>query len=1053
MDDTAGIDLFIARWQSSGAAERANYIPFLSELCDRLDVPRPDVAIGGIGDYRFERNVTRHERDDTTSTRRIDLYKRGCFVLEAKQAQDMPRQATLFGGSEAERRANVRRTPGWAQLMLRAKGQAEDYARDIPSQEGWPPFLMVCDVGFCIDIYADFSGTGKHYAQFPDRDGYRVYLTDLCKADIRARLRAIWTDPLSLDPSRRRVQVTREIADLLADLAAELETRKHTPESVATFLMRSVFCMFAQSVGLLPGKDAFTGLLEACRTDLRSFVPLVGDMWRTMDKGGFSSGLRASLHRFNGGLFAPGAHGAVEPLPLDADMLNLLIVASKRDWSEVEPAIFGTLLENAINKRERGRLGAHFTPRAFVERLVQPVLMDPLLTEWDGVKASALHKAENGDTPGAADAVRGFHARLCAIRILDPACGTANFLYVALDMMKRLEGEVLDLLADFVPGEGDRLDLTQATVDPHQFLGLELNPRAVPVAELVLWLGWLQWHFRNRPGREVAEPILRDFHNIRHADALLDYRAEEAMEGVTRWGGRTKTHPITGEKVPDETDCVLVMRPLNAKPTAWPEADFILGNPPFIGAKYIREHLGDGYAEALWAAYPKVNPSADLALLFWWKAAQAVAAGKVRRFGFITSNSLRQVFCRRVVAEALEARAPVHLVFAVPDHPWTDSIGSAAVRIAMTVAEAGNGLGVLAVVTAESAGKDGVPEVTLETAQGRINADLTIGTDVKTAKPLRSNERIASPGVKLHGAGFIVSSAQARTLGLGKVPNLAAHIRQYMNGRDLLQRSRGMMVIDLFGLSEDEVRRRFPAVYQQVRLMVKPERDQNNRASYKEGWWVFGEPRADLRPALRGLSRNIVTAVTSKHRVFAFMEGNVCPDDALIVIASADPFHLGVLQSRQHIAFALESGGTLEDRPRYLKTQCFDPFPFPDPPPILRAEIATIAEELDTHRKARMAAHSHLTLTRLYNVLAAVRAGTKLSPDERDIHDAGQVTILRTLHDRLDAAVADAYGWPRDLTDAAMKARASTSGGIPVPVSVTESDTYCPGCTSPCIAA
>jgi len=334
--------------------------------------------------------------------------------------------------------------------------------------------------------------------------------------------------------------------------------------------MRSVFSMFAQSVGLLPGKAAFTDLLEACRTNLASFVPLVGDMWRTMDTGGFSSGLRADLRRFNGGLFAPGPHGAVAPLPIEADMLDLLIAASKRDWSEVEPAIFGTLLENAINKHERGRLGAHFTPRAFVERLVQPALMDPLLAEWDGVKASALLKAEAGDNAGAADAVRGFHARLCAVRVLDPACGTANFLYVALDMMKRLEGEVLDVLADLVAGEGDRLDLTQATVDPHQFLGLELNPRAVPVAELVLWLGWLQWHFRNRPGREVAEPILRDFHNIRHADALLDYREEEVMK-ATRWGGRTKPHPITGEDVPDETDRVLTLRPKGC------EADRVAG--------------------------------------------------------------------------------------------------------------------------------------------------------------------------------------------------------------------------------------------------------------------------------------------------------------------------------------------------------------------------------------------------------------------------------------------------------------------------------------------
>lgn len=1021
-DGAPDIDAFIGRWQASGGAERANYALFLAELCDVLGVPRPDAATGGAGNYRFERSVTRHEADGTTSTRRIDLYRRGCFVLEAKQAHDGARQQIgLFGGtatSEAERRANIRRSPGWAQAMLRAKGQAENYARDLPADEGWPPFIMVCDVGFCIDTYADFTGTGKHYAQFPDRRGYRIYLTDLRDAAIRDRLRAIWMDPMVLDPSRRRVEVTQEIAVLLARLTTELEKRNHTPEAVATFLMRMVFSMFAQSVNLLPSRTAFTDLLEVTRANPPSFVPLVGEMWRTMDKGGFSAGLRADLRRFNGGLFAPGPHGPPEPLPVDADMIDLLIIASKRDWSNVEPAIFGSLLENAIQKQERDRLGAHFTPRAFVERLVQPALMDPLLGEWDGVKASALHRAGMGDTKGAADAVRAFHARLCAVRVLDPACGTANFLYVALDLMKRLEGEVLDLLADIAPGESERLDLTQATVDPHQFLGLELNPRAVPVAELVLWLGWLQWHFRNRPGRELPEPILRDFHNIQHMDALLDYRNAEVVPGVTRWGGRTKLHPITGEVVPDETDRVLVMKPTNAKPRAWPEADFIIGNPPFVAGKDLRAELGDGYAEALWEAYPQVNRSADLALFFWWKAAQALAVGKVRRFGFITSNSIRQVFCRRVVADAMVARRPVHLVFAVPDHPWTDSDGSAAVRIAITVAAAGEGEGVLATVIGEAAGKDGVPEVTLVARKARINADLTIGTDVKAAKPLRANERIASPGVKLHGAGFLVTPTQAKSMGLGRVPGLESRIRPYLNGRDLQQQSRGLMVIDLDGLTEDDVRRRYPEVYQHVLLKVKPERDQNNEAYRRNNWWLFGRNNAVMRAATAGLRRYIATVETAKHRVFIFIDANVLPDNKLIVIGTDDAFHLGVLQSRHHVAWMMAQEVRLEDRPVYAKTECFDPFPFPDPSPAKRAEVAAIGEELDAHRKARMAAHPHLTLTRLYNVLAAVRAGEALAPQERDIHDAGQVSILRALHERLDAAVADAYGWSRDMADA-----------------------------------
>lgn len=253
------VSAFISRWQETARAERANYIRFLDELCDLLRVPRPDPATGSGGDYRYERTVTRHERDGSTSVRHIDLYKRGCFILEAKQTASAPAQPKLFkltGMKEDERRATIRRSSGWLRAMLEAKGQAEDYARDVPSDEGWVPFLIVCDVGFCLDIYADFSGTGKHYAQFPDREGFRLYLPDLHRLEVRDRLRAIWTDPHSLDPARQRVRVTRDIAKYLARLARALEgprdAPRHAPQHVATFLMRCIFSMFAQSRGDRP---------------------------------------------------------------------------------------------------------------------------------------------------------------------------------------------------------------------------------------------------------------------------------------------------------------------------------------------------------------------------------------------------------------------------------------------------------------------------------------------------------------------------------------------------------------------------------------------------------------------------------------------------------------------------------------------------------------------------------------------------------------------------------------------------------------------------------
>jgi hypothetical protein len=906
--------------------------------------------------------------------------------------------------------------------MLRARGQAEQYAKALPE---WPPFLVVIDVGHSIETYADFTGTGKHYAQFPDTNGFRIYLRDLAHEEVRERLRAIWLDPLSLDPSRHAAKVTREIAARLALLGRNLENDGNGAERVALFLMRSLFTMFAEDVGLLP-KDSFRRLLRGLRGRPQNFAPMVRDLWANMDKGGFSAALGEDVLRFNGGLFEK-----TEPIALDADQLELLINAAEANWSAVEPAIFGTLLERALDARERERLGAHYTPRAYVERLVLPTIIEPLRADWEAVKAAAVLLADAGDKAGAVAALRRFHDNLCNITILDPACGTGNFLYVALEHLKRLEGEVLDLLA----GLGESLTfaaLAGHTVDPHQLRGIELNPRAVAITELVLWIGYLQWHFRTRGNAMPAEPVLRNFRNIEHRDALLSWRAEELVcdpdgRPLTRWDGRTKKpHAVTGEMVPDENARVEVTRLIGTQPARWPRADFIIGNPPFIGAKYLRAVQGEGYAGALWGTYRQMPQAADYVMYWWHRAAQVVAAGHTRRFGFITTNSLPQAFNRRVVKAHLEEVDGVSLAFAIPNHPWVDAVDAADVRISMTVGAAGRDRpGRLLEVTRETPADDGEAEVEFRERAGVIHADLRIGADLTRALPLRANEGLCSPGVKLHGAGFIVTPQQAKALGLGRVPGLEQHIRPYLNGRDLTGRSRNVMVIDLFGLTEAEVRRRFPDVYQWVLERVMPARDQNNRAAYRESWWIFGEPRRELRPALAALDQYIVTLATSKHRLFNLLDGEILPDDALIAVGLSDAYHLGVLSSRIHVAWAMAAGGRqgVGDDPRYNKTRCFDPFPFPDCGERDRATIAAVAEELDGLRKERLRLHPELTLTGLYNLLTKLRSGEPLADPERGIHDRGLVGVLRRLHDDLDKAVFAAYGWPADIGDDDLLAR------------------------------
>ena len=812
--------------------------------------------------------------------------------------------------------------------------------------------------------------------------------------------------------------MTREVAAKLAALAKSLEESGQDPKIAAEFLMRCLFTMFAEDVKLIP-PGSFSDLLLSRRDKLPTFQPMLEELWRTMNTGGFSSILEQNVLRFNGGVFESN-----QALPVTAAQLELLIEASRSDWREVEPAIFGTLLERALDPVERHKLGAHYTPRAYVERLVLPTVVEPLREDWTNVQAAAVTLAQAGRVGEAAEVVQDFHRHLCEVRVLDPACGSGNFLYVTLEHLKRLEGEVINALDDFDSRQA-AFEIEGFTVDPHQLLGIEINPRAAAIADLVLWIGYLQWHFRSRGDAKPREPVLRAFRNIENRDAILAYDRVETVTdadgaSVTRWDGRTmKKHPVTGEDVPDESARAPLLAYPNARKADWPDADFIIGNPPFIGNWRMRSALGDGYTETLRQVCAEIPESSDYVMYWWERAAELTRQGRARRFGLITTNSLRQTFNRRVIQRHLDGEPALSLRFAIPDHPWVDSADGAAVRISMTVGEAGEHAGVLQKVereTAEGAGDDSV-EVSLSERRGKIFADLTIGANVAGATPLRANEGLSCPGVKLHGAGFIVSIDQARQLGLGRVPGLERHIRLYRNGRDLTSTPRNVMVIDLWGLKESEVRDRFPEVYQWVYERVKPERDQNNRVSYRENWWIFGEPRGVFRPALVGLTRYIATVETSKHRFFVFLDEAILPDNRLINFAFDDAYFLGVLSSRIHITWALASGGTLEDRPVYNKTTCFDAFQFPNCATLHQEQIRAFGEQLDAHRKRQQELHPTLTMTEMYNVLEKLRAGAELTEKERAIHERGLVSVLRQIHDELDTVVAAAYGWEPTLSD------------------------------------
>jgi hypothetical protein len=726
---------------------------------------------------------------------------------------------------------------------------------------------------------------------------------------------------------------------------------------------------------------------------------------------GTAFGFVGKLLRFNDGLFA-----SPTSLPLKKPDLEKLHRAAKHDWSQVEPAIFGTLLERALSSKERHKLGAHYTPRAYVERLVKPTIEEPLRAEWDVVRAQVRTLVEAGKTKDALSATRAYHHKLVTTRVLDPACGSGNFLYVTLDLFKRLEGEVLALLHDL--GETQEL-LETERVTPAQFLGIEVKRWAKEIAELVLWIGYLQWHYRTHGKlRPPPEPVLQNYGNIECRDAVLAWDAielerDEHGKPRTRWDGETyKKSPVTGEDVPDETARVAIEKYVNPRKAEWPRADFVVGNPPYLGVRRMRLAFGDGLTDALREAYPELPDTADLVMYWWWRAAQTFSNESLRRFGFITTNSIVQGYSRPVIDSVLGVDAPPAIVFAIPDHPWVEAADGAAVRVAMTVCAApGERGGVIAECVDET-----TPVALIASRRvDFINSSLTAGANPRLAAPLRANADICFQGVVPAGDGFKLDGEEFDAL----APGDRERVQPYIIGRDIVQRRQRRFIIDLFGLTEEAARSRFAASYQRLLERVLPERRQNARAAYRDRWWIFAEPRPAMRRALAGLSRFIVTPYTSRHRPFTFVDRETIPDAMAYAIALDDAYALSVLSSRPHVCWAAGAGGRLGvgNDSRYTSSATFLPFPFPAPTEAQREKIRVLGEQLDAHRKKQQSLHPDLTITGMYNVLEKLRAGTELTAKERVIHEHGLVSILKQIHDELDAAVFDAYGWPRELTD------------------------------------
>ncbi|MEQ8757614.1 MAG: class I SAM-dependent DNA methyltransferase [Coleofasciculus sp. G1-WW12-02] len=998
------VENFLKKWKGSQGNERANYQSFFQDLCTALGVDNPPPKGNIPGDpYCFDKEVKFFHSDRDVTTRFSDFYKEGHFLIEAKQGGETSGKGTAKRGTETYRKA-----------MEKAFFQARSYTPFLPSK---PPFLITCDIGSHFEVWTGFSG---NYGGYGARE--RIELEDLLKPEVFQRFVLIFTDPQALNPEKYRARVTREVAEDLAKLAKWLEGQKQDAQMVANFLMRCIFTMFAEDVKLLKGEVFTKALKDRWIDNPSTFKPEIEVLWQTMNTGG-NFGFEKIL-QFNGSFFDNAT-----AFELPKKQLEVLFQAAEKDWSQVEPAIFGTLLERALDPKERSRLGAHYTPRSYVERLVRPVVIEPLRQRWEleiEPELKRLLKLKEGQLEPtaaqkkkAAAEIEEFLAELRSIRILDPACGSGNFLYVTLDLLKGLETEVVTRLVDVV-GE---VQLGLEQVNPSQFLGIEINPRAAAIAELVIWIGYLQWHFKRFGTAAPPEPILQKFHNIEYRDAVLACDGKEpdidpeTKQPRTRWGGRMMKHPVTGEDVPDPTDQIPIYCYINPRPAEWQDADYIVSNPPFIGNARMREILGDGYAETLRKVYKDVPDTVDYVMYWWHKAAELVRAGKVQRFGLITTNSIRQVRQRKVIDFHVKQKKSIRLIFAIPDHPWVD--GGAAVRIAMTAAELDDPkksvkTSQLGAVVVEDEGK--TPEEVAEHVEvrsqnvGRIFSNLQAGADVTKSQSLSSHKELASKGFELGNSGFLISEPKKTNIDQDVV-------HPFLTGRDFSQIPETRYAIDVNHLSEAQLSLQFTRTYQWLLNKVKPERDINNDPKLRREWWRYRRSNASIRNGIQGLNRYIATTRTAKHRVFRFLSSEVMAESGIVMIFLEDAYFLGVLSSQVHFVWAMAQGSTLEDRPVYNHILCFYRFPFPDPTPVQKQNIRDLGERLDAHRKQVQVQHPDVTITGMYNLLEKLRTGQPFTDKDREYNNKALVSTLKQIHDELDAAVLDAYGWHHDISD------------------------------------
>lgn len=957
---------FVERWRGASLSERSGAQSHFLDLCEMLGEPHP-AAADAVGErYTFEKLVSRTSGGKGFA----DVWLRDHFAWEYK---------------------------GKHKNLAAAYRQLNDYREDLLN----PPLLVVCDMD-CFEVHTNFSKTKKRVYKFDLQDLEKNQITADCPLPPLEVFYALYHDSDRLRPERTDAFVTQEAAKIFARMAERLEIEKRsltdapiaTKAEISHFLLRLLFCLFADNIGLLPN-HVFRRLIDSDdRFSPRIFLRKLRDLFKAMSE---SDGIfgEHTIKYFNGGLFDNAS-----VIDLDkADLALLHEVATKYDWSRIAPAIFGTLFERSLDPARRSLVGAHYTSEADILLIVEPVVIEPIRARWAKTKTSVLIALDQATFPNAitptvktvkgqvAGQIQGrrkragsisaslfsskpeaeklladFFEYLANVRVLDPACGSGNFLYVALRKLLDLWLEA----HDFAVYNNIPLTIPYAVdhmIAPSQLFGIEVESYAHELASVVVWIGFLQWKIEHGVLID-RQPILQKLTNIEYDDAVLRYDGQ------------------TGKPY---------------EPT-WPAADFIIGNPPFLGDKKMRRELDTpdhpNYTRDLRALYEgRVPGGADLVTYWFEKARNQIASGQAKRAGLLATNSIRMVG-NRPILERIKNSGDIFMAWS--DRPWM--LDGAAVRVSMVGFDDGS---------EKSRTLDGANTI-------QIHTDLTSESNVTEALPLRENNGLCFLGM-MKGGPFDITEDEARKMLSRPVnPNGRPNsdvIKRRLGGQDITGRNRQGWIIDFQEMSlEDACFYEWPFEY--VKKHVKPLRDANRDGLMSKKWWLHGRSRPALRHAVRDLDRCIVTPEVAKHRLFVWMDTTIIPDHTCHVIARRDDYVFGVLHSTIHEEWSLSQGARMGvgNDPRYSSARTFDTFPFPwpigqEPSEAKNSHVAAISDAARTLTDLRSKwlnppgiSKSDLrtrTLTNLYN--------------ERP-------EWLENAHQTLDRAVFAAYGLAYSLT-------------------------------------